>query len=261
MSNYYEPVAGFENISPMQAQFSAEVAQRISELDPNHTAVIIPLIGGIYQWWRLQEAAPKLVSELQPNAVFVAKNNAGMLKLSKDVARLPHVVVLDDIGDALTQFGEICELPGVECAKSVNFFSPVRKVHTLAKMEAFNAERQVRQLPKVDFFIPYYFPDDENGEAPWVCSGFGMNEGPDTTELTEENFPGSLPSLAVNQRMSTTCYKRKPGIAPRYSMEIQLFGFAARQGSPRERNRLIDLEACKGDWKQQFRMIQRWYSE
>lgn len=261
LSDYYEPVAGFEDISGMQARFSAEIAQKLSNLGPDNTTVIIPLIGGMYQWWRLQEIVPELVCELQLNALFVARDYTNKLKLSKNVASMPHVVVLDDIGDELTQSRDICKLTEVQCAENIHFFSPVRKVHTRAKMEVLNTERRARNLPEIDFFIPYCFPNDESGKAPWVCSGFGMDEGPDVSNLPPGNFRGSLASLAASQRMSTVCYKRKPAVLPRYSMEIQLFGLAAELESLRERNRLIDLETYKGDWQQQFRMIQRWLGE
>ncbi len=251
LSDYYEPVVGFEDISGIQAQFSTDVAQRLSELNLDKTSVVIPLIGGMYQWWRLQDTAPELVSRLQPYAVFVARDSVGGLHFSNN-SLMQHVVVLDDIADRLGQFEEICRLPEIQCAESMHFFTPTRKIHTESRMQEFS---------HVDFFIPHCFPNDENGNPIWVCSGFGMNEGPNVNELRQENFRGSLASLAANQRMSTVCYKRKPTVVPRYSMEIQLFGLATGQGSLRERNRLIDLETYKGNWQRQFHMVESWPSE
>ncbi|MCR4329426.1 MAG: hypothetical protein NUV65_02675 [Candidatus Roizmanbacteria bacterium] len=265
---YYEPISGFKDIRDKQADFSCNVADIIIKLGPEDTTVVVPLIGGMYQWWRLEDVAPGLVKVLRPNVVFMAKDPSGAVHF-RGQPMLRHVFKLDDIGDELSELGRLLasdEVTNSKHIETVHFSAPVQKTHTQALMEELNQHRPALGLPLVDFYIPHVLPNDVNGEPIWVCSGFGMNEGPDPAKLSGGNLPGSLTSLAAYQRMVNICLKRREGVVPNYAMEIQYLALLLRSEAnhpdqTRRVNKLIDLETYKGNWQRQFNMVDRWIGE
>ena len=262
LHRYYEVIPGFEDIHDMQVAFSNDVARRIIELGPQDTTVVVPLIGGMQQLWCLADAAPELVPALRQNVVFMAKDSSGNVHFHGQPVRR-HVVAIDDIGDMLDELKRLLasgEFTSSQNIETVHFFAPVGKIHTPELMVNLNRDRKGKGLPEVDFYIPHILPNDANGEPIWVCSGFGMNEGPDPRKLSGGNVSGSLTSLASYQRTADVCLRRREGVVPNYVMEIRHFASLQRPRSKHpdqtgRTHKLIDLETYIDDWQRQFRLI------